>query len=534
MYRLLLVGLAAALLSVPARAAGPPAGAWKLTVPLAPGEHVTFLLSFAETNGSWAGTVLDTSPPLKVKPKIVGLAVDGSRIRFGLELDGRPMLDFDGVLAKDGKTIGGSYTPLGGKLQVIELRPSKLKNLADGFEVARETLSQVEGGQTLFDAAFAVLAQAAAKQLPADEVRRIAERVSAAAAGYGTRWELETALKVANTLAAQPGFADTALAAARRAEKLVSEKDDTATRVHVLDALIRCLTAAGKADEAKPYLAEVARVEAADYAEYAKTHPPFKVIPFAGRKAKSDRAVLVEEFTGAECPPCAAVDLAFLGLIQTYTPAEAIFLQYHCHIPAPDPLTSPAADDRLKYYDDQVAGAPTVFVAGKPGLSGGGTMAQAEVKYKELRGAIDAQLEKPVGVKLSLSVAKAGTGFTAKATVSGLVAPGEKVRLRFALAEERVRFAGGNGVRYHHMVVRAMPGGAAGFPLTKKDAEQTVTIDPGAVRAEIVKYLAGVPKTDGPFPRPDRPLGLTNLKLVAFVQNDATREVLHAVQADLR
>jgi hypothetical protein len=59
-------------------------------------------------------------------------------------------------------------------------------------------------------------------------------------------------------------------------------------------------------------------------------------------------------------------------------------------------------------------------------------------------------------------------------------------------------------------------------------------IDDEAVRAELVKYLAGVPKTEGPFPRPDRPLGLANLKLVAFVQNDATREVLHAVQADLR
>ena len=61
--------------------------------------------------------------------------------------------------------------------------------------------------------------------------------------------------------------------------------------------------------------------------------------------------------------------------------------------------------------------------------------------------------------------------------------PGEKMMLRFVLAEERVRYTGGNGIRYHHMVVRSMPGGAKGFALTKKTAEQTVTIDPDAVRA---------------------------------------------------
>jgi len=57
----------------------------------------------------------------------------------------------------------------------------------------------------------------------------------------------------------------------------------------------------------------VAKLEARDYADYAKTLP-FKPEAFAGRKGKSDRGVLVEVFTGAECPPCAAVDLAFDGL----------------------------------------------------------------------------------------------------------------------------------------------------------------------------------------------------------------------------
>jgi hypothetical protein len=124
-------------------------------------------------------------------------------------------------------------------------------------------------------------------------------------------------------------------------------------------------------------------------------------------------------------------------------------------------------------------------------------------------------------------------GYSAKATVSDLDAPGEKVMLRFVLAEDRVRYAGGNGLRYHHMVVRAMPGGAKGFPLTKKSVEQTVSVNPDDVRATLNKYLDDFAKQEGPFPRSDRPLALRNLKLVALVQNDATKEIMNAVQVDL-
>ena len=96
--------------------------------------------------------------------------------------------------------------------------------------------------------------------------------------------------------------------------------------------------------------------------------------------------------------------------------------------------------------------------------------------------------------------------FSAKANVSDLDAPGEKVMLRFVLAEERIRYAGGNGMRYHHMVVRALPGGAKGVALTKKSHEQTTTIDPEALRMTLAKYLDNTAKEEGPFPRTDRPL----------------------------
>jgi thiol-disulfide isomerase/thioredoxin len=324
------------------------------------------------------------------------------------------------------------------------------------------------------------------------------------------------------------------VAQAKRAERLLTDDDDAATRLKALEAVARALAKAGKPDEAKPYTAQIAKLEARDYAEYARTLP-FKPEPFAGRKGKSDRAVVVEIFTGAECPPCVAVDLAFDGLMRAYKPADVVLLQYHVHIPGPDPLTSPDGMKRLEdYYADQVRGAPTVFIGGKLGEAGGGPAAAAEKKYASFRKQIEEGLEKPPGVKLGLTIAKGEKGgFTAKAAVSDLETPGEKVMLRFALAEERIRYTGGNGIRYHHMVVRSMPGGAKGVALAQKSAEHSVSFDPDAVRAELAKYLDKFAAEESPFPRPDRPLALRNLKLIAFVQNDASREILHAVQVEV-
>ena len=150
----------------------------------------------------------------------------------------------------------------------------------------------------------------------------------------------------------QDGLSELAIAQAKRAERLLTDDDTAATRLAVLEALVRALTKVGKADEAKGYVAQVAKLELRDFAEYAKTHPPFKAEPFAGRKGKSEKAAVVEVFTGAECAPCVGVDLAFDGLLKAYKPTEVILLQYHMHIPRPDPLTSPDGLDRAKYYDN--------------------------------------------------------------------------------------------------------------------------------------------------------------------------------------
>ena len=146
-------------------------------------------------------------------------------------------------------------------------------------------------------------------------------------------------------------------------------------------------------------------------------------------------------------------------------------------------------------------------------------------------------LEKPAAVKLAATATRKGDELTIKGTVSDLQKPGDKVSLRFALAEERVRYQGGNGVRYHHAVVRSMPGGPKGFPLPKASVEQTVTLKLEDVRLvnnkALDEFAADLKKQGADFTFSSRPMDLKNLRVVAFVQNDETNEVLQAVQVEV-
>ncbi|HEY8503333.1 MAG TPA: hypothetical protein VIL46_02045 [Gemmataceae bacterium] len=529
MTRLLPLALGGALLlTAPARADAP-AGAWTMTFPLG-NRSLTFLLNFSQDDGKWVGDFLDSTPELRVEPTIEEVAVKDGHFRYSMKF-GDDTVAFDGRIGEGGKVIRGTFT-VGGPLMLVEMHPSKLKNLDDAYAVARERLEHAEG-QELFDAAFAVLGQAGEKKVGVEEVRAVADRAAKAAERYGPRWEREVALRLARTLAGQEGMGDAAVEQARRAERMLDPRGETAVQLEVLETLALALEKAGKADELKQTRARLERLEKLDFLQYSKKFPPFKPEKFEGRKG-GGRAVLVELFTGAECPPCVAADLAFDALDKTFGPAEAVLLQYHLHIPGPDPLTSPDSQDRAEYYGAKIRGTPTVLFNGEADGTGGGPIGLAKEKYAAYREEVVGLLDKPAPLKLTLAASRKGDEVTVKANVSDLEKPGEKITLRFALVEELVRYEGGNGLRYHHHVVRAMPGGAKGFALTEKSAEKIVAVNLAEIRKSLNQYLDEFAKQlreeGDDFPRPERPLALNNLHVVAFVQNDETQEVLHAVR----
>ncbi len=287
MRRALLLTAAGLLLACGLTRAADPAplaGFWKLNIPSGEDE-VVFMLAFTEQDGKWIGDYLASNAKLRAEPKFKSLKVNGDNVQYVIEFGGRDFISFDGVLAKDKKKITGSLSVGGGKLVLTDMYPTKLKKLDDPFELARETLGQIEGGQPMFEAAVEVLSKAGAKKLPAEEVRAILDRVNKAAATYGPRWERDVTIRLADALAGQEGHGILAVAQAKRAERLLTDDDDALTRMKVLEAVSKALTKAGKADEAKPYAAQIAKLEARDYSEYAKTLP-FKPEPFAGARPR--------------------------------------------------------------------------------------------------------------------------------------------------------------------------------------------------------------------------------------------------------
>ncbi len=291
-------------------------------------------------------------------------------------------------------------------------------------------------------------------------------------------------------------------------------------KLRVGAALVKAYRTAGKMVEATRLKAELDGLEAAAHQEYEKTALGFEPEKFKGRK-KGNRIVLVELFTGAQCPPCVAADLAFDGLAHTFSPREVVLLQYHLHIPGPDALTTPDSKAREDFYRDDVGGTPSILFNGKAAAGGGGGKRAAEGKYKQYLGVIEPLLKEVTPVRLSASATRQGDKIKIEASVGGLKKVGEKVKLRLVLVEDWVRYLGGNGLPYHSRVVRALPGGANGLALTK-ETKHALTYDLANLRKELTKFLDKVNLED--------PTSYRHLILVAFVQDDATHEVLQAIE----
>jgi hypothetical protein len=324
------------------------------------------------------------------------------------------------------------------------------------------------------------------------------------------------------------------LEAARKAASALQEDTSAEQRVRTLKRLQAALRKTATTPELKQELQALdRRIASLDQAldrEYLATMPPFKSEKFAGRKSPSTRTVLMELFTCAQCLPCAAADLGFDGLKQTYGSAEVVLMQHHVHIPRPDPLANPDAVARAAYYE--VHGTPSTVFNGVKAAGGGGARDHSETKYREYRQVIEPLLEQDPQGTIQLSAQRHGNQIAIQAQVADVAAPGKNTRLRLALVEEQVQYAGINGIRFHHQVVRAMPGGVQGIALEEKSSRRAVMVDLDELRQKLIAYLDDHAK-ENPFTDTDRPLELQNLRVVALVQNDDSGAVLQAKQVEV-
>jgi hypothetical protein len=308
---------------------------------------------------------------------------------------------------------------------------------------------------------------------------------------------------------------------ARKADAAITSQTPAMTQMKLIQQLSQALTKAGMKEDLKPLEARLDRLES----------EVVRITPYAGRKAKSDHVVVMELFTGAQCPPCVAADLAFEALERTYTNGEVVLIQYHLHIPGPDPMTNADTEARAAYY--KARGTPSTFFNGIPKASGGGAMPAAQSKYQAYCSIINPLLEAPALCKVSASARRVGDKIEIAAEVKELQNVSPDLKLRLVLVEENIRFIGSNKLRFHHQVVRALPGGAAGvgidlMPSTRAEVDLT------ELRKQLTGYLDNFAATKKAFPQPERPLALHHLRVIAFVQDDATKQILEAVQVEVK
>ena len=268
-------------------------------------------------------------------------------------------------------------------------------------------------------------------------------------------------------------------------------------------------------------------------AELPKAIP---VEPFVRPAQAGARTVLAEMFTGASCAPCVGMDLAIEAAMRRYGTRDLAVLVYHVHSPAPDPLVNPSGETRAKMYS--FSGAPHTAVDGAEfDDEGGGKAAEAgTILRTRLQPAIDRAMQEPARARLSLRTSRTGNVIRATVAVDQLPKGAPGLRLHVALVEERVRYSGGNGIRFHPMVVRKMAGGGAGLPVAASRATKTdVIFDIPAIRNELKAYLDDFEKkgnanfAPSAFSEKKTDVDDTKLLLVAFLQEEASHRVLQAV-----
>jgi tetratricopeptide (TPR) repeat protein len=266
-----------------------------------------------------------------------------------------------------------------------------------------------------------------------------------------------------------------------------------------------------------------------------------RVLPgvYGKPETPSGKVMLAELFTGAECGPCAGSDLAFDALAEYYPRTALAILEYHVHIPGPDPMTTNASWDRYLWYAGE--GTPTAVFEGRESIIGGGPRVTATNRFHVYRHAIGKSETVEPGTTLSLAVQ--GTGDTLRldltVTPAGMRQDTGKPVLHLALVERSVAYTGTNGIPVHAFVVRWLVDGAAGIPLSWNPGGETVRrlISLAEVQRSITEYLDS-PLTQPSWPksrktfsgwkaRPEH-LDRTNLAVVAWVQDMHTKEVLQS------
>jgi hypothetical protein len=259
--------------------------------------------------------------------------------------------------------------------------------------------------------------------------------------------------------------------------------------------------------------------------------PSFQPIPREPEQiVKTGRTVLVELFTGAQCPPCVAADVACDGVGSYYGRDEVVVVQWHLPIPGPEPMVSPASVERAGLYS--VRGTPTVVVAGSEQVVGGGKADAIPDMFRKYVGLCDAELKKPPKVKLEGRAQQQADRVEVAAWVVPVGPLPAGLKLHAILVEDLIAYPGRNGILFHHSVARARltpPEGAA-VAGSSADEPATFAVSLGDVARDLDRLIGSYEKRGAFQVRPTKP-DPARLQVVCYVEDGSS--VLQALALPL-
>ncbi len=258
-------------------------------------------------------------------------------------------------------------------------------------------------------------------------------------------------------------------------------------------------------------------------------------------KNRIGKVVLLELFTGAECGPCVAADHAIDKLSEYYSRNDLAILEYHLHIPGPDPMTNPDTYKRYQFYGGDF-GTPTVFFDGEEKLVGGGANYVAANRFRVYDHLVAKHHKRKPVITIKGTAGLEKDIITVALNLKSATAPGKNpLSIHIALAEKSIAYVGANGVSRHIFVVRDLVKGAEGEPVQwrKNTARYTASINATDVQQNIRKYLDDPTKEPGwrgaftGWKERTDSIDPANLAVITWVQDNTTKEVMQSFYIDV-
>jgi hypothetical protein len=219
--------------------------------------------------------------------------------------------------------------------------------------------------------------------------------------------------------------------------------------------------------------------------------------------AQAPKYVLFEHFTQASCGPCAAQNPAFETNILQANPGTVRHIAYHTSWPGVDPMynyNSTEVNTRTSFYN--VTGVPFVALLGNQKTGNPGAFTQGD---------IDEQFAMGSPIKIVVSEVDNGTTRTVTVDVKTVgTVPTGSYTIRTAVVEDPINYSsppGSNGETHFPNVFRKMLPNIAGDAIT-----------PAAVGSSVTFTYTY---------NEDPAWNLANIKVIAFVQNNSTKEVIN-------